>query len=61
MSVRTQPLTREQKQQLRAEATEESVRAAIAEYGRSEAVDLYGHNLVLPLLSRIAHDSDTGS
>ncbi|MEV7712316.1 hypothetical protein [Streptomyces sp. NPDC088270] len=44
-------LTREQLRELRAAATPESVREAIGQYGRAEALYLYGHALVLPHLA----------
>ncbi|MGW1527565.1 helix-turn-helix domain-containing protein [Streptomyces sp. NPDC002159] len=51
-------LTREEKADLRAAATPDHVRAAIAAYGRSHAVAMYGHALVLP---HIAHPPTPGS
>lgn len=44
-------LTRSQKTALRAVATNDSVRAAIHQYGQAVATDLYGHALVLPHLT----------
>ncbi|MFE2600152.1 hypothetical protein ACFXCZ_27295 [Streptomyces sp. NPDC059396] len=44
-------LTRRQKAALRAAATPDSVRAAIRQYGQADATDLYGHALVLPLIT----------
>ncbi|MFE2021334.1 hypothetical protein ACFW9O_25130 [Streptomyces sp. NPDC059499] len=48
-------LTRAELQQLRAAATPDLVRQAIAEHGRAGAIHLYGHRAVLPHLATIDH------
>lgn len=46
-------LTREQLALLRAAATPDTIRQAVAEHGRARALYLYGHALVLPHLAEI--------
>jgi predicted ArsR family transcriptional regulator len=47
----TSDLTGEQLRELRAAATPDAVRQAVAEHGRTRALYLYGHRLVLPHLT----------
>lgn len=59
LPVRTPPHVSEDKAQLRASATPEDIRRAIAQLGKAKAVDLYGHRLVAPYL--IDPQTDTGT
>ncbi|MFE7752165.1 hypothetical protein [Streptomyces sp. NPDC057428] len=52
-------LTRKQLQELRAAATPDAIRRAVAEHGRTRATYLYGHALVLPHLAEIDPGGDT--